>query len=120
MDMLKRRGSAFFAITVGMLMIGRWSMLILSSQVPGFDSAQVEIKLHMLTEMLTALMLIVGGLSVFMKWKHTELHIVSQGMLLYAILNSSGYYIDRGEMGMVFMFGVLLVGTVVSLMLFVS
>lgn len=57
---------------------------------------------------------------MFMKWNHTELHIISQGTLLYAILNSSGYYIDRGETGMVFMFGVLLVGTVVSLILFLS
>jgi hypothetical protein len=88
--------------------------------VPGFNSAQIEIKLHIFTEMLTALMLIVGGLSVLMKWRHTELHIISHGMLLYAILNSSGYYIDRGEVGMVFMFGVLLVGTVVSLILFLS
>lgn len=101
-------------------MIGMWSMLILSDQVPGLDSAQVEIKLHILTEMLTALMLIIGGLSVLMKRRHTELHIISQSMLLYAILNSSGYYIDKGETVMVFMFGVLLVGTVVSLILFLS
>lgn len=66
------------------------------------------------------MMLIIGGLSVFMKGRHTELHIISHGMLLYAILNSSGYYIDWGELGMVFMFGVLLVGTVVSLILFLS
>lgn len=101
-------------------MIGMWSMLFLSDQVPGLDSAQVEIKLHILTEMLTALMLIIGGLSVLMKRRHTELHIISQSMLLYDILNSSGYYIDKGETVMVFMFGVLLVGTVVSLILFLS
>jgi hypothetical protein len=36
-------------------------------------------------------------------------------MLIYAIINSSGYYIDLGETAMAGMFGVLLLGTLASL-----
>ena len=36
-------------------------------------------------------------------------------MLVYAIINSSGYYIDLGETPMAGMFGVMLIGTILSL-----
>ena len=117
--MNKRRASAIFTILVGLLMMGMWSMLILTNQVPYLDTPQMEIKLHILTEMLTAVMLIIGGVSVLRNYeKLTNLHYVSQGMLIYSIINSSGYYIDLGELMMAVMFGFLLLGTVISLMFF--
>ena len=117
--MNKHRASAIFTILVGLLIMGMWSLLVFTNQVPYLDTPQMEIKLHILTEMLTAVMLILGGVSVIRGWsKLTNLHYVSQGMLIYAIINSSGYYIDRGESMMAVMFGVLLVGTIVSLLFF--
>jgi len=117
--MNKRRASAIFTILVGILMMGMWSTLILTNQVPYLDTPQMEIKLHILTEMLTAVILIIGGVSVLRNYeKLTNLHYVSQGMLIYSIINSSGYYIDLGELMMAVMFGVLLIGTVISLMFF--
>lgn len=119
--MNKRKASAGFTIVVGLLMMGMWSMLVLTGQVPYLDTPQVEIKLHIFTEMLTALMLIIGGVSVLRGWTNlVNLHYISQGMLIYAIINSSGYYIDMGEIAMTAMFGVLLVGTFVSLIVFSS
>lgn len=94
-------------------------MLVFTNQVPYLDTPQVEIKLHILTEMLTAVMLVLGGVSVLRGWeKLTNLHYVSHGMLIYAIINSSGYYIDMGELVMAVMFGVLLFGAVISLLFF--
>jgi hypothetical protein len=117
--MNKRKISAVFTVIVGLLMIGMWSMLVLTGQVPYLDTPQMEIKLHILTEMLTAAMLIIGGVSVLRSWEKVNwIHYVSQGMLIYAIINSSGYYIDMGESAMAGMFGVLLVGTIISLMFF--
>lgn len=117
--MNKRRVSAIFTILVGLLMMGMWGTLISTGQVPYLDTPQMEIKLHILTEMLTALALVLGGVSVLRDWKRlTKLHYISQGMLIYAIINSSGYYIDRGETAMAGMFVVLLVGTLASLYFF--
>ena len=113
--MNSRVASAWFTIVVGLLMMGMWSMLVLTGQVPYLDTPQLEIKLHIFTEMLTAAALIVGGVSVLRGWKLGPLHYVSQGMLIYAIINSSGYYIDLGETAMAGMFGVLLLGTLASL-----
>ena len=100
-------------------MMGMWTMLVSTGQVPYLDTPQMEIKLHIFTEMLTAGALILGGISVLRGWNRLEkLHYVSQGMLIYAIINSSGYYIDLGETAMAAMFGVLLIGTLVSLYIF--
>ena len=115
----KRRASAYFTIFVGVLMMGMWTMLVFTGQVPYLDTPQVEIKLHIFTEVLTAGALILGGLSVLRGWTRlNRLHYVSQGMLIYAIINSSGYYIDLGETAMAAMFGVLLMGTIASLLVF--
>lgn len=115
--MNKRKVSGYFTILVGVLMMGMWTLLVFTGQVPYLDTPQMEIKLHILTEMLTAGALILGGVSVLRDWDRlNNLHYVSQGMLIYAIINSSGYYIDMGETAMAAMFGFLLVGTFASLL----
>ncbi len=76
----------------------------------------MEIKLHIITELLIACLLILGGVSLLLKWKSDRfLPFISHGMLVYAIINSSGYYIDLGEPPIEGMFGVMLIGTVLSL-----
>jgi hypothetical protein len=94
-------------------------MLISTGQVPYLDTPQVEIKLHIVTELLTAWSLILGGVSILRNWKIKRvLPYVSLGMLLYSIINSSGYYIDLGQMEMAVMFTVLLLCTIASLFLY--
>ena len=88
----KRRASGVYAIFVGLLMMSMWSMLVLTSKVTYLDTPQMEIKLHIFTEMLTALMLILGGTTVIRGWeKLTKVHYVSQGMLMRARLCSVFY-----------------------------
>ena len=110
---------ALYNILVGLMMTGMWIMLISTGQVPYLDTPQVEIKLHIITEVATAFSLILGGVSIIKEWavRHT-LPYVSHGMLLYTIMNSSGYYIDLGDTAMVAMFSVLLVCTIVSLIVY--
>lgn len=110
---------AVYGILVGLIMTGLWVMLISTGQVPYLDTPQVEIKLHIVTELLTAWLLILGGVSILSGWKIKRfLPYVSHGMLLYAIINSSGYYIDLGQMEMAVMFSVLLVCTLASIYLY--
>ena len=100
-------------------MMGMWTMLVFTGQVPYLDTPQAEIRLHIFTELLTAGALILGGLSVLRGWKRLNtLHYISQGMLIYSLINCSGYYIDLGGTAMAAMFGVLLIGTLASLLVF--
>lgn len=117
--MKKSKISAIFTIIVGLLMVSMWTGLLLTGQVPGLMSPQLEIRIHIITEMLTAGALIVGGVSVIKEWiVLRDLHLVSHGMLIYAVLNSSGYYIDRNEFTIIVLFAIILVGTLLSLILY--
>lgn len=117
--MNRERLVAIYGILVGLLMTGLWVMLISTGQVPYLDTPQVEIKLHILTELLTAWSLILGGVSILRDWKIKRvLPYVSHGMLLYAIINSSGYYLDLGQMEMVVMFSVLFLCTIAAIILY--
>ena len=55
---MNRRASDYFGIIMGLMMAGMWTILVLTSQVPPLDTPQVEIKLHIFTELLTACLLI--------------------------------------------------------------
>ena len=115
--MNNQRIVAGYSIAVGLMIIGLWVMLISTGQVPYLDTPQMEIKLHIVTEIITALMLIIGGVSILKGWSlKRKFPYIALGMLLYSILNSSGYYIDLGETGMAAMFAVLLFCTVAALL----
>ena len=75
--MNKRRASAYFTVTVGLLMMGMWGLLLLTGQVPYMDTPQLEIKLHIFTEMITAGSLILRGVSILREWKSLiKLHYI--------------------------------------------
>ena len=106
------RGSKFasiYAVAVGALMIIMWSFFIVSGQVPEFQTKPEEILLHIVAEMLTALLLLVSGVLVLRRitWGNLTL-LVAIGMLFYTMIVSPGYYIQNGAGAFVVMFALLL------------
>jgi peptidoglycan/LPS O-acetylase OafA/YrhL len=106
------RGSKFasiYAVAVGALMIIMWSFFIVSGQVPEFQTKPEEILLHIVAEMLTALLLLVSGVLVLRRitWGNLTL-LVAFGMLFYTMIVSPGYYIQNGTGAFVVMFALLL------------
>jgi len=101
---------------VGLLMISQWLFFILSGNLPEFSITPIEISIHISIEILTALVLLVSGYRLLKKKKYSiKLNILAQGMLIYAIINSSGYFAQLGQWIFVVMFAVLLILSVVSL-----
>ena len=106
------RGSKFasiYAVAVGALMFIMWSFFIVSGQVPEFQTKPAEILLHIVAEMLTALLLLVSGVLVLRRitWGNLTL-LVAIGMLFYTMIVSPGYYIQNGTGAFVVMFALLL------------
>ena len=106
------RGSKFasiYAVAVGALMIIMWSFFIVSGLVPEFQTKPAEILLHIVAEMLTALLLLVSGVLVLRRitWGNLTL-LVAIGMLFYTMIVSPGYYIQNGTGAFVVMFALLL------------
>jgi len=100
--------AAGFSIFVGLSMIGMWIMFYCTGGIPELNTKPVEIGLHITGEMVTAVVLIIGGYAIFTKkgWG-IQVYTLSMGMLLYTLIVSPGYYIQRGDIPFIIMFSVL-------------
>ncbi len=108
---------AAYSVIIGLMMIGMWLYLLLTNQVPELHKTKTKhISLHLIDEFLTALLLIISGVGLFLggEWARTLLP-VALGMLLYTIIVSAGKYADEDNLPMVTMFGVITVLTIIAL-----
>ncbi len=95
-------------------MLGMWTMFLATDQVPELSTCFYEIGLHIVPEVATALALIVGGYALFTnkKWG-LQAYMFSMGMLLYTLIVSPGYYVQRDNIVMTGMFAVFFVIAIV-------
>jgi hypothetical protein len=108
--------AAWFSVVVGVLMLGQWSFFLLTRQVPELRTRPAEIGLHIAAEFITALLLLVSGLGLLARaaWGAIA-YLVATGMLLYTLIVSPGYYVQRRTWPLVVMFAVLFVLALVTL-----
>jgi hypothetical protein len=104
---------SWYAIFVGSLVILFWGGQILSGNVPEFESEPWAIALHITAEVGMAITLLVGawGSLKARAWGRPGL-LVGLGMLIYSAVNSSGYYSQSGDWGVVLMFALILASAV--------
>jgi len=100
---------AVVALVVGLLMVGQWVFFLVSGQVPELKTEPRAIRFHLAAELLTAGALVAAGLGLLLGagWGRS-LYLVATGMLLYTLINSPGYFAQRGQWALVGMFAVLL------------
>ncbi|WP_424357643.1 hypothetical protein [Methanocella sp. MCL-LM] len=110
--------AAIYSILLGIAMLGMWTVFLATGQVPEIQIKFYEIALHIAGEVATALALIVGGYGLLTakKWGF-QAYMFSMGMLLYTLIVSPGYYIQRGEVVMTGMFAVFFVLALVFIVL---
>ncbi len=107
-----------YALVVGLGVLGLWTMLLLGGQVPELETEPASIATHMTAEGLMAVLLIASATGLFLKRRFApHLMLLSSGMVIYSVINSSGYYLEQNNIGMVGMFAVLAVLTVIAVAL---
>jgi hypothetical protein len=114
------RFASSYAVVVGALMLVVWAFLLLAGQVPDIDTELPALVFHWAAELLTAVGLIASGLALgrgrrWAAWGYP----LAMGMLVYSLVNSPGFYAQAQEWGVVALFAVLLLPTVLALALFV-
>ena len=110
--------SAWYAIIVGILLFAQWVFFLATGSVPQLQTEPWAIGFHISAEMLMAVALLTGGIASLQKksWGLRVL-LVALGMAIYSEINSPGYFAQLGQWALVAMFGGLLFGAVVSIML---
>jgi hypothetical protein len=105
---------AVYSILIGIFMIGFWSFAVTSDIVPP-EEKPWGITFHLFSEFSTASLLIISGAGVWLNkdWAR-YLSLLALGMLMYIVIYSPGYYAQRGNMPMAFMFIVLIFLTIVA------
>lgn len=109
---------ALYSFITGAVMIGMWFSMARGGLIKEMESRPIEMRAHILVELLTASLLILSSLLLFLDMGR-ELSFLALGMLLYTIINSAGYYAQEEEMAMVTMFIVLGVLTMASILMLV-
>lgn len=109
---MARKMGAGYAMAVGVLMLVMWPVLFITGDIVELQTAPLEIYFHLAAELLTAVLLIAGGVGKFRgKAWGLKLYLLSMGMLIYTVMNSAGYYAQTGDIAFVTMFAVLFILT---------
>ena len=108
--------AALYAILVGLALLCYWGFLAIRRQIPELDTEPFRILFHIVGELMTAIALLAGGVGLLTNssWG-LKLHLVATGMLLYTLIASPGYFVQRRDWPMVGVFAVVLLLTLVSL-----
>lgn len=104
-----RKSKAIYAILVGISIIGLWLMLFSTGQIPELETKLFDISLHIISELILAITLILSGIALLRQSRWSEkLFLLSMGLLIYSVINAAGYYGQDGNWAMVLMFAGLL------------
>ena len=107
------RQSAFFAIAVGIIMIGIWAWLLATGNTFSSEETQLGTTLHIAGEVATAAFLIFSGWGLLSKKPWSErAFLIANGMLLIAVIHAIAWYGDRGNMALVVFFVLVAIASV--------
>ena len=90
-------------------MILMWVFFLVTGSVPEFETEPIRITMHILAEVLTAILLIISGIGIIKQKSWAKmLTLLSLGMLIYTLIQSPGYFMETGEYIIVVMFAIML------------
>lgn len=112
--MIRKVGSVYSIVT-GISVLGFWSMVILTG---GIAEGPIEISFHLASEFLMAILLIISGIGLLTgKTYGKKVFLISNGMLIYSVLNAAGYYGQRSNFAMSCMFSAIFIISTIFLIL---
>lgn len=110
------RIAAIYSIIVGISMLVMWVMFYAVWSIPELATEPAKILLHIAAEFATAIALLTAGWGLLnlKAWGH-QVYLLATGALLYTIIQSSGYFLQTGEIVFVGMFALLFILTLLLL-----
>ncbi len=110
--------AGYYSIVLGILIAGLWIMLYYTNNIPELKNEQFQITMHVISEIITALLLIFAGFGLLFNNKYSRrMFYVACGMVVYSVLNAAGYYGQQNNTAMALIFLAILIVTSVLLIL---
>ena len=101
--------SGIYAILIGIGIIGLWTMLLQTKNVPELKTEPIAIKFHIVAEMTMGFLSLISGIFLLIRLSWASyFFILAMGLVIYAVINSAGYYGQRKQWSFVIMFAVIL------------
>jgi len=105
--------SGIYAIIIGIGVLGLWTMLLLTKQVPEFKTEPVAIVFHLTAEITMGILSLVSGIFLLIGFSWAPyFFILAMGLVIYAVVNAAGYYGQKKQWAFVIMFGIILITSV--------
>jgi hypothetical protein len=96
-----------YSITMGVAIIAFWSVLWAIGAIPDLMNKPWEIAMHLAAEFTTAGLLLVSGLGLWFQARWAlRVNVFASGMLVYSLIQTPGYYLERNAMIFVLMLAV--------------
>ncbi len=100
-----KKMAGVYSILLGVSIMGLWSMLLSTGNVPELKTALISIAFHMAAETIMGILLLMSGVALIKDSKNgVSLFVLSNGLVIYSVVNSAGYYGEKGQWIMVAMF----------------
>jgi hypothetical protein len=108
--------SAWYGIVVAALIFAQWGFFLAYGSVPELENSPREIAFHMTAEFLMGIVLLIGSVGLLQEWRWAPvMYLTGAGMVVYSVINSPGYFAQRGNWALVGMFMVLLLLTAAAI-----
>jgi len=93
-------------------------MLYLTNQIPELKTESVAIGFHITAEITMGMLSLLSGifLLIDLSWAR-YLFIFAMGLVVYAVINSAGYYGQKKQWSFVIMFGIILIVSIILVIL---
>ena len=106
---------AAYSVLIGFFMIGFWIFAVYSGMVPE-EEKPWGIRFHLFSEFTTATLLIISGIAHFLIFEWAKsISLLALGMLMYIVIYSPGYYLQKKNKAMAIIFIVLIILTLLAI-----
>ena len=96
-----------YSITMGVAILVFWSVLWAIGSIPDMLTKPWEIAMHLAAEFTTAGLLLLSGLGLWFRARWAlRVNVFASGMLVYSLIQTPGYYLERNAMIFVLMLAV--------------
>lgn len=107
---------AWYSVFLGVSVIAIWVNIILNEPI---QEGKKEMFFHLFSEAIMAVSCIIGGYLLIVK-KNAIILLLAHAMVIYSALNAAGYYFERDNLSMTFIFLILFTISVLCLILLIK